>query len=220
MNLPFSQTQFLENFARYNTAVYPVQLIFFGLAVLAVVWALKNNKFTDKGISGILVFFWLWMGIVYHFIFFSAINKAAYVFGSLFVIQAILFFIYGVRQNKIRFEFRRDCYAIAGLAFITFALVVYPILGFFFGHAYPANPTFGLPCPTTIFTFGILLMASRQFNRLLLVIPLLWAFIGFGAALSLGIREDAGLLVAGVSGAVMIWFGQRDKRKALAQLKE
>jgi len=43
--------------------------------------------------------------------------------------------------------------------------------------------------------------------------PLLWSLIGFGAALSLGIREDFGLLVAGALGTVLlIW---RDRRAAL-----
>jgi hypothetical protein len=52
------------------------------------------------------------MGIVYHLVFFTAINKAAYLFGGLFIIQGILFLIYGVLQNKLSFHFQRDKYGI------------------------------------------------------------------------------------------------------------
>ena len=41
---------------------------------------------------------------------------------------------------------------------ILFALILYLGLGIVFGHRYPAVPVFGVaPCPTTIFTVGILL---------------------------------------------------------------
>ena len=63
---------------------------------------------------------------------------------------------------------------------------------------------FGLvPCPTTIFTFGMLLLAGRP-RRLLLWLPLLWSAIGFFAAIKFGIREDIGLLLAGMVTAVII----------------
>ena len=84
-----------------------------------------------------------------------------------------------------------------GLALIVYAMVAYPLLGMAFGHGYPQAPMFGLvPCPTTIFTFGMLLLAARP-KRLLLWLPLVWSAIGFFAAVKFGICEDVGLLVAG-----------------------
>ncbi len=44
----------------------------------------------------------------------------------------------------------------------------------------------------------------------ILLIPLLWSIIGFVAAIVLGIREDLGLLVAGLIGTIMIWL-RREK---------
>jgi hypothetical protein len=65
-------------------------------------------------------------------------------------------------------------------------------------------PMFGLvPCPTTIFTFGMLLLAARP-KRLLLWLPLVWSVIGFFAAVKFGIREDVGLLIAGIVTAVIL----------------
>ena len=73
-----------------------------------------------------------------------------------------------------------------------------------FGHTYPSNPTFGLPCPTTIFTFGILIWTVKKIQIYVVIIPLLWSLIGFSAALNLGVKEDFGLLIAGVLGFILI----------------
>jgi hypothetical protein len=72
------------------------------------------------------------------------------------------------------------------------------LLGIKSGHVYPASPTFGLPCPTTIFTFGILLWNEGKIPKVILFIPLLWVLVGFAAAIKLGITEDISLLISGV----------------------
>jgi hypothetical protein len=90
------------------------------------------------------------------------------------------------------------------LAITNAACEEYPLLGYLQGHIYPAAPTFGLPCPTTIFTFGILLWTDKKLPVITLVIPFLWSLIGFSAAFSLGIREDTGLLIAGLLTTIMI----------------
>jgi hypothetical protein len=54
---------------------------------------------------------------------------------------------------------------------VVFALVLYPVIGYTFGHIYPSSPTFGLPCPTTIFTFGIFLWSDKRLPVAILVIP-------------------------------------------------
>jgi Family of unknown function (DUF6064) len=74
-----------------------------------------------------------------------------------------------------------------------------------------SSPTFGLPCPTTIFTLGMLLWLDKTPPLYLLIIPLLWSLIGTVAALKLGIREDVGLLV---SGALTVWFWVVGKKQA------
>jgi hypothetical protein len=86
-------------------------------------------------------------------------------------------------------------------------MALYPIIGGLLGHGYPRSPSFGVaPCPTTIFTFGLLLWTSVRVPIYVLAIPLLWSLIGFSAALWLGIREDIGLPIAGVlSTALLVW---------------
>ena len=196
MKPPFTLEQFLDVFRNYNQAVFPMQIVFYLIGLVAIYLAVKPNGYSNKIISGLLSFFWLWMGLIYHIIFFTTINNAAYLFGGLFIIQGVLFLIFGVFQNKLSFQFKKDKYGVTGFILIIFSLIIYPILGYLFGHIYPTSPTFGLPCPTTIFTFGILLLNEKKCPMLILIIPFVWSIIGFMAAFQFGILEDTGLVVA------------------------
>ncbi len=215
MKTPFTIEQFLEVFKNYNQAVYPMHIVLYLISAIAIYLALKPNPKSDKIISIILAFLWLWMGIVYHLIFFTVINKAAYLFGAFFIIQSILFLIFGVFQNRLSFHFRSDKYGITGISLILFALVVYPLLGYFFGHIYPSTPTFGLPCPTTIFTFGFLLLNVKNCPLTVLIIPFIWSVIGFMAAFQFGILEDTVLFAAGLISISLLLY----RNKILSTLK-
>lgn len=210
MSLPFTIDQFLGIFEKYNLSVWPMQIVLVLIAVLALFLSLKKISYTDKIISVVLGFFWLWIGIVYHLAYFTTINKAAYFFGVLFIIQGLIFLFVGGIKSKLSFKFQSSSYGFIGSLFILYALIIYPVFGYFLGHVYPRNPTFGLPCPTTIFTFGLLLWTDKIVPKYVLVIPLVWSIIGFGAALFLGVKEDFWLLIAGVLGFVLIFI--RDRR--------
>ena len=128
-------------------------------------------------------------------------------------------FASGMGRHGLEFHPRGDVFGVTGAAFIVFALVAYPALGYMLGHRFPAAPTFGLPNPTTIFTFGVLLWAETAVPLRLVLIPALWSVIGFGAALTFGIAEDAGLLVAGVLGTALILLRNRRLHVASAPAK-
>lgn len=209
MNLPFTTDQFLSVFEQYNTTVWPLQILLNLLALGAVILAIVKRTYSDRAISAILAFLWLWIGIAYHLAFFKVINPAATMFAVLNVIQGLLFLYIGVLKHRLSFEFRANGYGLTGALLIVYALIVYPILGYFFGHAYPKAPTFGLPCPTTIFTLGLLLWTKPRLLKGILIIPVLWSLIGYSAALTLGIAEDTGLLVSGVTVSVLIFLRDR-----------
>lgn len=205
MKLPFTQEQFLEVFKIYNLSVWPTQILLVILALLLIFVLFKKNKLSDKLITIGLTIFWLWMGIVYHFKFFSKINNAAYIFGSLFLIQAILFAYFGLLKDKLVFNYRNNFTGIVSIILFLYALIFYPLLGYQFGHIYPSTPTFGLPCPTTIFTFGMIILLEDR-KKIIYIIPILWALIGFTAAIKLGIYQDVGLLIAGAISATILFF--------------
>lgn len=84
---------------------------------------------------------------------------------------------------------------------LIYSLIVYPLLGLA-TNPYPDTPLFGVvPCPTTIFTLGLLVVASHPRPILLAAVPMLWAAIGGSAAVLLDIPQDWGLFAAG-----LIWL--------------
>jgi hypothetical protein len=207
MRLPFTVDEFLGVFASYNETVWPAQVLLTAMAVVAVGLAVRRQAFSHRVIAGILAALWLWTGVVYHLAFFTAINGAAYVFGALCVLQAAAFVAFGVVRPALRFEVRPTIGGAAGALLVTYAFVGYPLVGAAVGHAYPRLPTFGVPCPTTIFTLGMLLWSRRPLAPALALWPLLWAGIGTAAAVSLGMTEDLGLTAAGVVAALLIFGG-------------
>jgi hypothetical protein len=204
LNLPFTVEEFFEIFRQYNTSVFPAQIFLNLLAVILIISSLKKTTLFSKYISIGLGLLLLWMGIVYHFLFFSKINPAANVFALAFVLQGIIFFYFGAYKGKLFFAFRNDWISVTGTVLIIYALIVYPILGILFDRTYPANPTFGLPCPTTIFTFGILLWTIQKVPIYLIMIPFLWSIIGLSAAINIKVYEDFGLIIAALIGTAGI----------------
>ncbi|MCF8242790.1 MAG: DUF6064 family protein [Melioribacteraceae bacterium] len=211
MNMPFTTNQFLEVLKLYNEAVFPLQIIFNLMAIAAIYLIFKRIRLSGKIISSILAFFWLWIGIAYHLVFFTEINKAAYGFGVLNIMQGGIFIYFGLLKNELTFEFKKDGFSYTGIIFFLYALIIYPVLGYLFGHEYPYSPTFGLPCPTTIFTFGMLLFIDKKIKSGVYLIPLIWSLIGAFAAFNMGIYEDYGLLAAGIIGTILLAFKNKKK---------
>lgn len=179
-----------------------MQFVLLALAVLCVVFLLSRREWASRQVAKLLAALWAWMAVVYHFQHFAKINPAAWAFGVLCLFGAFAFVWYGVVKKTLVFRPEGGARGVAGWVLIAFALVIYPTIAYAAGHRYPAMPTFGLPCPTTIFTLGLLLFAALPVPRLVLAAPLLWAAIGSVAAFQLGVVEDLALLAAGIVAAV------------------
>jgi hypothetical protein len=213
--LPFTLDQFLSVFIIYNDAIWPAQIAAYVLGVVAVAALFRPGRASDRLVSGILALMWLWTGIVYHGLFFSAINPVAYGFAALFVVQGLVFLYAGVIRDTLRFSLRPGVPALVGAALILYAAVLYPLIGIATGHGWPAMPMFGVtPCPVTIFSFGLLLLTDRRFSYWLLVIPFVWSLIGGSAAILLDVPQDWLLLVSGAIAVPLIVL--RDRRRSAA----
>jgi hypothetical protein len=152
---------------------------------------------------------WAWTGVAYHWMFFAAINKAAWAFGALFVIQGALLFHASVLRRTLMFGPRNGWTVWLGWGFVAYAAVLYPLLGMMTGHRYPEAPTFGAtPCPVTILTFGTPMLASSVVPRRLLVIPVIWSLIGGSAAFLLAVPQDWFLLFSGLAVVPMVLAGR------------
>lgn len=196
MRLPFTTDQFFDVFRSYNEAVWPVQWVLAAVGVIAVVLALRNESRASRWVSVLLAVLWFWMAIAYHLAFFADLSRLGIVFGVAFGVQGALFSWLAVRPRVPSYRPRSAVAMVGGALLIGYALIVYPALGLVWGHRYPASPTFGVPCPTTIFTLGLIVWASASVPRRIAIVPLAWAIVGTSAALNLGVTEDFGLLGA------------------------
>lgn len=170
MAIPFTIDQFYGVLRDYNTAVWPVQWILAALGLAAVVAVLRPQPWTGVAVSAGLGFLWAWIALVYHLAFFTRISPAAYGFAALSA-AAVVFIWQGVVRCRLAFRWVPGPRATAGVVLITFALVVYPVWSACAGHPHPQTPTFGLPCPTTIFTIGLLYFAMPPTPRSPLIVP-------------------------------------------------
>lgn len=196
--LPFTHEQFLAVFVRYNTAVWPAQVAAYLLAALMLAALVARNRAAGRIVGAGLAVMWLWTGIAYHWLHFVDINAAAWLFGALFVVQALLMVHAVVVRHPLAFTPDGGIWAWLGWLLVVYAAVLYPLIGMATGDAYPAMPMFGItPYPVVVFTFGMFQLARDPIPRRLLVIPFVWSLIGGSAALLLRMPQDWVLLLSG-----------------------
>jgi hypothetical protein len=206
-SFPFTAETYLSLFESYNATIWPAQVVAHGLGALALFLTLRPLAAGGRIAFAVLSAFWLWNGIAYHLVHFFQINFAALGFAALFTLQGVLFAAIAIGGRR-GLRFRPDVFGWIGLLSCLFALVAYPLLGWLAGHGWPRAAAFGVaPAPTTIFTFGMLLMLEGRAPLYVAVIPLLWSLAaGSAAVVRLGILEDASVLLAGVVGfGLLIW---------------
>src|SRR4029077_3052899 len=206
-SFPFTADIYFSLFEAYNSSIWPAQVVAYGLGILAVFLTLRPLAGSGRIAFAILSAFWLWNGIAYHLMHFFQINFAALGFAVLFTFQGALFAAIAIGGGR-NFRFRPNVLGWSGVLFCLFALVAYPLLGWLAGHGWLRAAAFGVaPAPTTIFTFGMLLMLEDRAPLYLAVIPLLWSLAaGSAAMLLLGIPEDSSVLLGGVVGfGLLVW---------------
>ncbi len=197
MTIPFSKEDFFEIFASYNNAIFPMQFFLIAIALVSVFIVLKGNIKYKFVVPATLAFLWAWMGIAYHIMFFSQINPVAKLFGFVFVIQSVIFIFVGLVRKDLNFVKPKGFSLYLSITLLIYAFLIYPLITIRTGHTYPSMPTFGLPCPTTIYTFGILLLTDlKKLPKYVIVIPASWAIIGSTAAFKLGIVADTMLFIS------------------------
>lgn len=210
--MPFTQAQFFAVFVAYNNAIWPAQWLAYSLGIVVTIVAWRGRDGATRTVATTLAVLWAWTGVAYHWMHFASINPAGHAFGVAFVLQAALLLVVALRP----FAWGRahGWRQAAGLAAIVYALLVYPLLGLALGHGWSAMPAFGVaPCPLTLFTLGVLLLAANA-PLWLFAIPLLWSAIGGSAAWLLGVPEDLGLWVVGALTATLLLWSRRRRRQS------
>ena len=205
MTPPFSTEAFLDVFEAYNEALWPwaSTLWIASLVIILLAWQ-RPGRAADKALTLLLVWHWAWAAVAYHAMFFTRINPAAAIFAVLFLLQAALFAWTGLR-GRLRFDPDGTWRTGAGQLLIAYSLA-YPLLVMAGGLTPPRAPTFGVPCPTTALTIGLMLIAPRA-SWALVIIPILWTAIASSAAVFFGVHADLAL-----APAAMLLVASRLKR--------
>ena len=196
--MPFTASEFLDVFAAYNEALWPLALALwvFTAAVFAMFVARAHVWLPFPML--LLAGHWLWAGILYHALFFTAVNPAAWLFAALFVLQAVFFIV--AASSGLVVAVRLGSWRHVVSSSLIFYSLVYPAIVWADGFLYPRMPTFGVPCPTVILTIGFLIAVSSS-SILLSVIPVAWSMLGVSAVRSFGVHAD---LVLPAAGALLV----------------
>ncbi len=105
MKLPFTTEQFFEVIKEYNLYMFPSQIILLILGMVCVYLLHTGLIARHKIIGSYLGLLWIWMGLAYHLAFFTSINKGAYLFGAIFILQGVMFLFNTFIKNKLEFAF-------------------------------------------------------------------------------------------------------------------
>src|SRR5690348_8586464 len=103
MNTPFTKTQFFQVFEDYNSAVFPAQIVIAAIALALWLGIVQHNHSSQRWTALFLGTLWIWTGVVYQMLFFSAINPVANAFGVLFVVEGLLI-LYDHLRGSLQFE--------------------------------------------------------------------------------------------------------------------
>ena len=197
----------------YGSRVWPAQAVFFVAAVLFVLLVLlKPGRITNTLMKLYLAMSFGWIGIVF-FITLGKGLKGNYVFGSLFVIVAILF---AVDLLRVKMDFRLTPMVWQRYVALLLLLIVlcYPLFSMAFGHHFPRVIVPGtFPCPTTALALVLLTISLPRVDKIIYIILLFWA-IPFPPLIQIpkyGVYEDTIMLVIGIYSLVMLVKNWKEK---------
>lgn len=200
MQLPFTKEQFFNLFAAYNEALWPALIALWIASVVVSLRLFSSRRPTDRWVSALLAAHWAWSGLAYHAAFFTRINPVAWIFAILFLVQAALFVWVGIVQRRLSFVPTRNGWTLMAWLLVAYSLV-YPAINAVQHLTVSRIPTFGVPCPTTIFTAGFLMLAAPR-SWPLAIIPVIWSVVAGSAAVLLDVRADYALPIAGIALAI------------------
>jgi len=205
---PTSRSLFLI-FERGNTAIWPMQFVWYASAAAMVGLALWHRRRASQLICLLAAVVFAWVGIVYFGLIDSGMHLA-WVWATTFILEAILFLVAGIVRHDLVFAPRWNLSGVLGAVVISVGLVGFPLVEVLSGYPLHALTVFGLsPCTTVIFFFGLFLWARPPVPKYLLLLPLAWALTSAPADLTLG-------TVAVITVGVLIWRDHTSIRQTVA----
>jgi hypothetical protein len=190
-------------FGRGNTAIWPMQLVWYASAAAMIGLAFWPRRRASQFICLLAAAYFAWVGIV----FFGVIDSGMTLWVVAFILEAILLLVAGIVRRDLVFAPRWNLSSVLGAVFMFYALVAYPIIEMLGGYPLRESPLFGLsPCVTVFFAFGLLLWARPPAPKYVLLLPLAWALQAASGNLAMGHVPDFPLILVGmITAGVLIW---------------
>jgi hypothetical protein len=198
----------------YGATIWPVQLVFYFVAILLVVWLLvKPGRIQDILIKLYLAVAFAWNGIMFYLTLANGMagqSHGNYIFGVLFLLVAVLFLVDAFRQ-KMHFFFQKAGWLKNAHLLLLLLVFCYPVFGLLSEHGFTSLIFPGtFPCPTTALALLLLVFTLPIVNRIINVLLLFFAipFTPFFQIARYGVYEDVILVAVGIY-SLMLWVVNR-----------
>ena len=193
----FTPETYFRLFEFYHRDWWPMQLACYAMAVVILLCLWLKPAWGGRAITILLAVSWAWVGWAFLHVRFAPIHWAADWYAVVFLLQALLLFVYGVSRRGVEFEIVNSARAVIGIFLLLGALLVMPTTANLTGRAWIQAELFAMtPDATVLATLGLLLLAKGRTAVWLAVIPLAWCFVS-GATLWVLEAPEAMILPAG-----------------------
>jgi hypothetical protein len=205
-----AKNEFWQIMEAYGAQIKPAQIVLYIAAILLVGWLfLKPGRIQSLFVKLYLSVAFAWNGIAFYFVLAGDMAGGSYgnyVFGSMFIIVAVLFAVDLFRQ-KMRFSLPRVGWQKYATLVLTLLVFSYPLFGMLLGHSSTSLIMPGaFPCPTTALGLLVLTMALPQADKTIYLLLLVCAipFTPFVQIARYGVYEDTVLFATGVYSLVLL----------------
>jgi hypothetical protein len=201
----------------YGARIWPAQIIFYSVAILLIGWlSLKPSHIQNWLTKLFLSIAFAWNGIVFFLTLARDITGEGYgnyLFGSLFIIVAVLFAV-DLFRNKMRFSLPAAGWQKGAPLALLILVFCYPFFGIALGHPLTSLIIPGaFPCPTTALGLLLLTTALPRVDKIAYILLLFWAipFPPFIQIPKYGVYEDAIMFVSGVYSLIMLIMNWKER---------
>jgi hypothetical protein len=205
-----TKNEFWQIMEAYGAQISPAQIVLYIAAILLVGWLiLKPGKIQSLFVKLYLSVAFAWNGIAFYFVLardMAGGSYGNYVFGSVFIIVAVLFLVDLFRQ-KMRFSLPTVGWQKYATLVLTLLVFCYPLFGMLLRHSSTSLIMPGaFPCPTTALGLLALTMALPQVDKTIYLLLLICAilFTPFVQIAKYGVYEDTILFATGVYSLVLL----------------
>lgn len=172
--MPFSTEDLHSMAARYNEAIWPLQLLIFIPTLLIFALLRRGTKQdTSRGVLLLLASEWAVVGVLFFLREMGNVHWLGNFIGVLFLFVSLFYAGAASRSFPPHFHWRNDNPSLVSFLITAISVIGYPGFSWALGREYPAVMTYSLmPGSVALLTLGVC-VSARPAPRLILMVPAL-----------------------------------------------